>query len=344
MRIAVTAPLYEAVPPPRYGGTERVVGVLTEALVRSGHDVTLFASGDSETDAHLVACCPRSLRLDPEVRDPFAYAMSQFSMVYERASEFDVIHNHTGYAGFPFAEMTHVPSVMTVHGRLDQREHQAVYRRFREHSVVAVSHSQRSYIPDLNWVDVVHNGIDMAKFGFQPDPGDYLIFLGRICPEKRPDRAIAVAEAVGMPLLIAAKVDPVDEVYYETVIAPLIARSHQIQYVGEVDDRERDELLGGAYACLFPIDWPEPFGLTQVESMATGTPVIALRGGSVTEIVEDKVSGFVCDTVEEMIASVGRVSDLDRSQVRQRAVRRFSAETMTSRYETVYEQLIRGRR
>jgi glycosyltransferase involved in cell wall biosynthesis len=343
MRIALTAPPYEAVPPAKYGGAERVVAVLADLLVRHGHEVTLFASGDSCTSARLVPCCPRATRLDPDVRDPFAYAITQFSMVYERANDFDVIHNHTGYAGFPFARATDVPSVLTIHGRLDQREHQTVFRRFAEQPVVAISRSQRSSLPDLNWVDVVHNGIDMTRLRFQPQPGDYLIFLGRICPEKRPDRAIAIAEAAGMQLIIAAKVDPVDQDYYRNAIAPLIKGSSLVEYVGEVDDCQKDDLLGRAYATLFPIDWPEPFGLTQIESMATGTPVIAMRAGSVEEIIENGVTGFVCDSVEEMVVSVGRVGDLERRHCRDHVARHFSGEAMTGGYERVYEALIAAR-
>lgn len=340
MRIALVAPLIEAVPPLLYGGTERVVSVLTEELVRRGHDVTLFASGDSRTSARLVPCSPRGLRLDPEVRDHVAYTVLELGQVYARAREFDIIHNHTDYLAFPFARLTSTPTVTTTHGRLDLPEVQQLYRGFPEQRLVSISNAQRAPLPDANWAATVYNGIDLDHFRFRPEPGDYLVFLGRISPEKRPDRAIEIARDVGMPLVIAAKVDPVDRAYYEQAIAPLIRSSSLVEYVGEVDERAKDELLGGACAYLFPIDWPEPFGLTMVEAMATGTPVVAYRAGAVPEVVVDGVTGFIRDTMRDLIDAVERVPDLDRRACRAHVERMFSPTAMATGYERVYERVL----
>jgi glycosyltransferase involved in cell wall biosynthesis len=295
LRIAVMAPLAESVPPKLYGGTERVVWLITEELVRRGHDVTLFASGDSQTTATLVPICPTGLRLDPEVKDYAAYTLVALSEAYSLAQEFDILHNHTDYLAFGMARLTDTPTVTTTHGRLDLQEVRRFYRLFPEQRLVSISHDQRKWLPEANWVGTVHNGIAIDHFHLRKTPGDYLVFLGRISPEKRPDRAIEIARDVGMKLVIAAKVDSVDQAYYDAAIAPLIrANSGLIEYIGEVNEHEKDEVLGNAYAYLFPIDWPEPFGLTMVEAMATGTPVIASRNGSVPEIVRDGETGFVC--------------------------------------------------
>jgi glycosyltransferase involved in cell wall biosynthesis len=342
MRIAMIAPLIEAVPPPLYGGTERVVSVLTEELVRRGHEVTLFASSDSKTSAELVACCPRGLRLNPDIRDPLAYVLIELGEVYRRAAEFDVIHNHVDYLAFPFARLAATPTVSTAHGRLDLPEVQRVYGVFFEQALVSISDAQRERSPRSNWVATVHNGIDLTNFHFRSDPGDYLVFLGRISPEKRPDRAIEIARDVGMRLLIAAKVDGVDQSYYEHAIAPMIQQCPLVEFIGEVDECEKDELLGGAYAYLFPIDWPEPFGLTMVEAMATGTPVVAYRAGSVPEVVSDGVTGFVCDTFSDMIDAIPRVRTLDRRACRARVEERFSAAAMADGYERVYSAALRS--
>ena len=336
----MVAPLSEAVPPRLYGGTERVISVLTEELVRRGHDVTLFASGDSLTSAQLVACHPTGLRLDPGVRDYAAYTMIELSNVFQRAGEFDLVHNHVDYFGFPFARLTGTPVVTTTHGRLDLREIARVYDAFPEQRLVSISRDQRAWLPRANWTDTVYNGIDIANFHFRATPGDYLVFLGRISPEKRPDRAIEIARDVGMRLVIAAKVDAVDAAYYEHAIAPLIRDNPLIEFVGEVDERQKDELLGGAYAYLFPIDWPEPFGLTMVESMATGTPVIAYRAGSAPEVVVDGVTGFICNTMHAMIEAVPRVLELDRAACRAHAERCFSPSAMASGYERAYERVL----
>ena len=340
MRIAMIAPLIETVPPPLYGGTERVVSVLTEELVRRGHNVTLFATGDSNTAAELVACCPRGLRLDPDVRDTLAYTLIELGEVYRRAAEFDVIHNNVDYLAFPFARLAPTPTVSTTHGRFDLPEVQRVYGVFPEQALVSISHAQRERLPRSNWVATVYNGIDVTNFRFRPDPGDYLVFLGRISPEKRPDRAIEIARDVGMRLIMAAKVDDVDRDYYEHAVAPMIRQSHIVEFVGEVDQRGKEELLGGAYAYLFPIDWPEPFGLTMVEAMATGTPVVAYRAGSVPEVVADGTTGFVCDTFRDMIDAIPRVRSLDRGACRRRVKECFSASAMAHGYERAYASIL----
>jgi glycosyltransferase involved in cell wall biosynthesis len=339
VRIAMVAPLTEPVPPPLYGGTERVISVLTEEMVRRGHDVTLFASGDSKTNAKLHLCCERGLRLDPMARDPIAFTLGEMGEVYKQAAAFDVIHNHNDYLAFPFARLTGTPTVTTTHGRLDLPEVRLIYTSYGDQRLVAISDDQRSWMPDLNWIGTVYNAIDLDTFHFRPERGDYLVFLGRISPEKRPDRAIEIARDVGMKLIVAAKVDPVDQEYYEQAIASLID-SHQdlIEFIGEVNEQEKDELLGGAYAYLFPVDWPEPFGLTMAEAMATGTPVIAYRAGSVPEVVEHGVTGFVCERLSEMIDAVSRVPEIDRHACRARVERLFSPSAMADGYERVYAE------
>jgi glycosyltransferase involved in cell wall biosynthesis len=343
MRIAMIAPLTEAIPPRTYGGTERVVSLLTEEMVRRGHQVTLFASGDSQTDAALVACCPRGLRLDPTVRDVVSYIATQLDQVYRRAEAFDCIHNHIGYLAFPVARHAATSTVTTSHGRFDFPEMQRLCNAFPDAPRVAISDAQRALSPGVNWLATVYNGIRCDEYHLRAEPGDYLVFLGRISPEKRPDRAIEIARDVGMRLVIAAKVDPVDAAYYEQAIAPMIRASPLVEFIGEVDEREKDALLGGAYAYLFPIDWPEPFGLTMVEAMATGTPVIAYRAGSVPEVVVDGVTGFVCDTLHGMIEAVARIPTIDRRACRAHVEAHFSAAAMADGYERVYRTLVEGR-
>lgn len=340
MRIAMVAPIVEAIPPARYGGTERVVSILTEELVRRGHHVTLFASGDSETAATLEPCCPRALNLDPAVRDYFACILAQIDHVYRRADEFDLVHNHQGFVAFPNARTVSTPTLTTTHGRLDLSEVQRVYGCFPEQLLVSVSADQRTWLPRARWFATVYNGIDLTKYRFRPDRGDYLAFLGRVCPEKGPDRAIRIAREVGMRLVIAGKVYPTDQAYYDQAIAPMVASDPRIDYVGEVDDAGKDQLLGGAFAYLFPIDWPEPFGLTMAEAMATGTPVVASRGGSVPEVVRDGVTGFVCDSPSDMVAAIARVSELDRQACRERVEQRFSTAAMVDGYEAAYAALL----
>jgi glycosyltransferase involved in cell wall biosynthesis len=340
MRIAMIAPLMESVPPTLYGGTERVVSILTETLVRRGHQVTLFASGDSITRAKLVSCSRHALRLDPAVRDPQAFTIAQLGEVYQQAASFDIVHNHNDYYAFPAARMASTPTVTTTHGRLDLPEYHRVYEAFREQPLVSISHAQRAPVPDVNWVATVYNGIEIDNYHFRPERGDYLLFLGRISPEKRPDRAIEIARDVGMRLVIAAKVDAVDRDYYEHAIKRQIDSSSLIEFVGEVNDQEKDALLGGAYAYLFPIDWPEPFGLTMVEAMATGTPVIATSVGSVEEVVVDGVTGFICRRFHDMVDAVERVDSIDRSACRAHVERHFSPDVMAAGYESVYRRLV----
>ncbi|HLF78068.1 MAG TPA: glycosyltransferase family 4 protein [Dehalococcoidia bacterium] len=332
----MVAPLIEAIPPSLYGGTERVVSALTEELVRRGHDVTLFASGDSATKAELVACRPRSLRLSGDGFLANAATLCELAEAYARADEFDLIHNHVDWLAFPFARLMGCPTVTTTHGRLDLPEIVSTYSLFPEQSLVSISEAQRRSLPTANWEGTVHNGVDIEKLKFRPDPGKYLVFLGRFSPEKRPDRAIKVAESVGMRLVLAAKVDPADREYYEEVVAPLIHDSSYAEYIGEVNDREKDELLGGAFACLFPVDWPEPFGLTMVEAMATGTPVVAWHCGSVAEVVRDGTTGFVCESLEDMASALGHVTDLNRSDCRSHVEQHFSVKAMADGYERVY--------
>jgi len=342
MRIAQIAPLYESVPPNLYGGTERVVYNLTEELVRRGHDVVLFASGDSETTGELVPCCERGLRLDGTVKDFHAYTMIQLAMVYDRAEEFDLIHNHVDYFAFPFARLTRTPTVTTMHGRLDLQEVRRVNAVFREHPLISISDAQRLSLADANWIATVHNAIDPGQFTFRREPGRYLAFLGRIAIEKRPDRAIDIARAVKMPLRIAAKIDPADRDYYEHAIRPLMDND-LVEFVGEIDEKSKDDFLGNAYAYLFPIDWPEPFGITMIEAMATGTPVIAMNCGSVPEVVADGVTGYVCRDVGEMIASVPRISEISREACRQHVEKHFSRAAMAEKYEQAYQRVLRQR-
>lgn len=343
MRIAQVAPLIESVPPQLYGGTERVVSALTEELVARGHDITLFASGDSVTSARLVPCAERSLRLDGSARDHLAFTTMELAEVFDRAGDFDVIHNHADYFAFPFARQSRTPVVTTTHGRLDLPETQRVYRYFRDASLISISNAQRAPLPDLNWLRTVYNGIDMNRFHLRREPGKYLTFLGRISPEKRPDRAIDVARALDMPLKIAAKVDDVDREYFESAIKPQLAHP-LIEFVGELGDADKDEFLGNAFAYLFPIDWPEPFGLTMVEAMACGTPVIAMNCGSVPEVVADGVSGFVCDSLRDFMDAVPKAASLDRAACRTYAEARFSAAAMADGYEDVYRRLACRRR
>ena len=337
MRIAMIAPLIESVPPQRYGGTERVVSVLTEEMVRRGHEVTLFASGDSRTSARLVACNDAPLRTSPPDTDTIAHALIEMNEVYGRADEFDLIHNHNDYLAFSFARASSTPTVTTAHGRLDLPEVRRTYGYFAEQRLIAISHDQRTWLPQARWVGTVHNPIDVDHYHLHSHPGDYLVFLGRICPEKRPDRAIEIARDTGMRLVIAAKVDRVDQNYYDYAIKPMIERNRGlVEFIGEVGEHEKDDLLGGAWAYLFPVDWPEPFGLTMAEAMATGTPVIATGLGSVPEVVAHGETGFVCDTLAGMIDAVGRIGEIDRRACREHILDLCSPATIAADYERVY--------
>jgi glycosyltransferase involved in cell wall biosynthesis len=340
LKIAMVAPLIEPVPPSLYGGTERVVSVLTEELVRRGHDVTLFASGDSKTSATLFPCCERGLRLDKTAKDYVAHTLFGCGEAYVRAADFDFIHNHNDYIAFPFARMALTPTVTTVHGRLDLPEVKRIYDAFPEQRLVSISNDQQSWLPNGRWIETVYNGIDIENYHFKDEGGDYLVFLGRIAPEKRVDRAIEIARDVDMRLIIAAKVDQVDRDYYENAMRPLIERNARvIEYIGEVNEQEKDQLLGGAYAYLFPVDWPEPFGLTMAEAMATGTPVIASHAGSVPEVVVDGETGFICRSFSAMVQAVGRIGEIDRRACRAHVERNFSPAAMADGYERVYAQV-----
>jgi glycosyltransferase involved in cell wall biosynthesis len=339
MRIAQVAPLFERVPPETYGGTERVVAYLTDALVALGHQVTLFASGDSKTTANLVAVRPRAMRLDPACQDPLADHIVMIDRVAGMAPIFDVVHFHCGYLHFPVARTMSVPHVTTLHGRLDVPDLWPLFRHFHDVPVVSISDKQRCPIQGAAWQRTVYHGLDPALLTFQPAPGDYLVFLGRIAPDKRPDRAIEIARASGVPLKIAAKVDAADTKYFAEVVEPLLA-TDGVEYLGEVSEREKGALLGGARALLFPIDWPEPFGMVVIEALACGTPVIAWNHGSVPELIDHDQTGFIVNTIEDAVKAVARTTDLDRRRCRQVFEQRFTADRMARDYLAVYEGLL----
>ncbi|GBD37976.1 N-acetyl-alpha-D-glucosaminyl L-malate synthase [bacterium HR37] len=339
MKIAQVAPLFESVPPKYYGGTERVVSYLTEELVRQGHEVTLFASGDSVTKAHLIAPCRRSLRLDKNCVDQLAHHILMLEMVFKQAHRFDIIHFHIDYLHFPLSRRHNIPHVTTLHGRLDIPDLVPLYREFGEMPVVSISNSQREPLPWLNWRGTVYHGLPEDLYTFREEHGKYLAFLGRIAPEKRVDRAIEIAKRTGIPLKIAAKVDKVDKEYFETVVQPLL-RDPLIEYLGEIGDGEKNEFLGNAYALLFPIDWPEPFGLVMIEAMACGTPVIAYRRGSVPEVLEEGVTGFIVQGLEDAVEAVYKVRNINRRRCREVFEERFSATRMTRDYLNIYKQLL----
>jgi glycosyltransferase involved in cell wall biosynthesis len=339
LRIAQVAPLYESVPPKLYGGTERIVSYLTEELVRQGHDVTLFASGDSVTKARLVAPCSRSLRLDPGCIDPLAHHLVLVEEVFRRAEEFDILHFHIDYLHFPVSRRSPVPHVTTLHGRLDLPDLVPLYREFRGMPVTSISNAQRAPLPWLNWRGTVHHGLPADLHCGLDGPGDYLAFLGRVSPEKGLERAIEIARRARLPLRIAAKVDRADIPYHEEVIKPLFAQPH-VDFVGEIGEEEKRGFLGNARALLFPIDWPEPFGLVMIEAMACGTPIVAFRRGSVPEIMTEGETGFVCSTVEEAVAAVERLPEISRRGCRQAFERRFTATRMAREYVSIYRRQI----
>jgi glycosyltransferase involved in cell wall biosynthesis len=340
MKIAQIAPLAECCPPRLYGGTERIVSHLTEELVRQGHDVTLFASGDSKTSAELVACSDMALRLNPAVKDAIPYHMVMLEEVCRRAHAFDVLHFHIDLLHFPLIRHLAKPTLTTLHGRLDLPDLLPFYRAFPKIPLVSISHEQRRPMPPVNWVGTVHHGLPRDRFAFTRNPqGGYLAFLGRISPEKRPDRAIAIAAQAGLPLKMAAKVDKVDQAYWDEVIAPLVAAHPNVSFIGEIGDDEKADFLGNARALLFPIDWPEPFGLVMIEAMACGTPVVAFRSGSVPEIIDDGVSGYIVDTVDQAIDAVRRIDGLDRARVRATFLERFTVERMARDYGEIYRKL-----
>ena len=339
MRIAQVAPLYECVPPKFYGGTERIVSYLTEELVRQGHEVTLFASGDSMTSARLIAACKESLRLNPQVIDPLAHHMILLEEVFRRKHEFDIIHFHIDYLHFPLSRRERVPNVTTLHGRLDLPDLLPLYDVYRDMPLISISNAQRRPLPGVNWRATVYHGMPADCLLPGTGEGNYLAFLGRISPEKGLEDAITVAKRVGMPLKIAAKIDRVDRDYFEKVIKSQL--NHElIEYIGEIGYAEKGEFLGNAAALLFPIQWPEPFGLVMIEAMACGTPVIAYDRGSVPEVIEDGMNGYIVHDVDEAVAAVGKLGGLDRARCRERFEQRFTANRMAKDYVTVYEQLL----
>jgi glycosyltransferase involved in cell wall biosynthesis len=340
MKIAQIAPLSESVPPRLYGGTERVVSNLTEELVRQGHEVTLFASGDSQTAAELVACTEVALRLNPKVKDHAPYHLMMLDQVRRRADEFDVLHFHIDLLQFPLIRDFADRTVTTLHGRLDLPDLYPFYEAFPEIPLVSISDHQRLPMPPVNWVGCVHHGVPTGLLPFSAQGGEgYLAFLGRISPEKRPDRAIEIAVRAGLPLKIAAKIDAVDREYWNSTIAPLVERHPNVEYVGEINERQKGAFLGNARALLFPIDWPEPFGLVMIEAMACGTPVVAFRAASVPEVIEDGVSGFIVRDIDQAVAAVSRLGELDRVAIRAAFDRRFSVQRMARDYLEIYRSL-----
>jgi glycosyltransferase involved in cell wall biosynthesis len=334
MKIAQIAPLHVEVPPLKYGGTERVMYNLIEALVQLGHDVTLFASGDSRTSARLVAPIEKAFGFDPK-NDACAHHLAMLSDIYQRADEFDVIHSHLDYYTLPFTRWTRTPSVLTLHGRLDLPHTARILGAFPEANYVSISDSQRRPVPDVKWLATVHHGVDVDSFRFYPDPGDYLVFVGRISPEKGPERAIEIAKRAGIPLKIAAKVDPVDQEFFQQRVEPLLDHP-LIEYLGTVDEMRKRELMGGALALLLPICWDEPFGMVFIEALACGTPVLTCPRGSVPELIDQGITGFAYPTDEELVAAVAKVRSLSREVCREVALRRFDIHRMALEYVNVY--------
>ncbi len=343
MRIAQVAPLAEQVPPPGYGGIELVVSHLTDELVRRGHDVTLFASGDSQTLARLESVTPKALRLNRTINEPAVYELLQLKGILEQAEKFDVIHFHTGFTALPWAELLKTAVVHTLHGRFTEHNHK-LFSQYSEQCYISISNAQREFAPELNYISTVYNGINLQNYPFhaKPLPSFYLAFLGRISPEKGPQQAIEIARAVGWPLKMAGKVDAVDEDFFKQEIEPQID-GKQIQYLGEVTHAEKVELIANAAVTLFPITWSEPFGLVMIESMCTGTPVIGMNLGSVPEVIVHGKTGFICQTIEEMIAAIPKALELDRQACRDHVVDNFSITQMVNGYESAYQQVIAER-
>src|SRR5580658_10467614 len=341
MRIAQVAPLYESVPPKLYGGTERVVSYLTEELMRLGHDVTLFASGDSETTARLVPACPRALWRDPNCRETLPHHVRLMELVFHEARKFDVIHFHGDYLHFPLLRRHATPGVTTLHGRVHLHDLQPLFDEFRKTPLVSISDSQRRPLPEANWQATVYHGLPRDLHTFGQRAGDYLLFIGRISPEKRLDRAIEIARRTGRQLKAAAKIYDEDRAYYQNSIEPILSDSKSfVEFIGEVGGEDKDQLIGNACALVFPIDWPEPFGLVMIEALACGTPVIAWDNGSVPEVLTDAETGFVVDTMDEAVKAVGRVARLSRHACRRAFEQRFDATRMAQNYVEVYSRLI----
>jgi glycosyltransferase involved in cell wall biosynthesis len=341
MKIAQISPLMESVPPQLYGGTERVVSYLTEELVRQGHDVTLFASADSVTSAHLVPCAPNALRLISDARDPLPYHVKMLDEVRRRADEFDVLHFHIDLLHYLMIDGFAHRTLTTLHGRLDIADYCAFYAAFPKVPLVSISRDQRQPMPPVNWVGCVHHGLPRDLLSFEPrSEGDYLAFLGRISPEKRPDRAIEIAVRAGRRLRIAAKIDDVDRDYWEHEIEPLVRAHANVEFIGEIGEADKSGFLGNAAALLFPIDWCEPFGLVMIEAMACGTPVIAWRSGSVPEVIDEAKTGFTVRSIDEAVEVVERAAHLDRHRIRRIFERRFTADRMARDYVAIYRRLL----
>jgi glycosyltransferase involved in cell wall biosynthesis len=341
MRIAQVAPLTEAIPPKLYGGTERVVHWLTEELVALGHDVTLFASGDSHTSAKLDAIWPLALRLDGSIRDPNALHMTMLERVRRQSDQFDIIHFHLDYYPFSLFSRQPTPFVTTLHGRLDLPEHQPVFETFSSAPVISISNAQRRPVPNAGWVRTIHHGLPEKLLVPQPIKPHYFAFLGRIAPEKRVDRAMAIARQCGVPLKIAAKVDKVDQDYFDEQIRPHID-GKAVEYIGEINDEQKAAFLSGAIVLLVPIDWPEPFGLVMIEAMACGTPVIAYNRGSVPEVIDEGLTGFIVEDEMSAVGAVHRLPHLSRENIRKRFEQRFTARRMAHDYLDVYRELMNG--
>lgn len=342
MKIAQVAPLIESVPPVLYGGTERIVSYLTEELVSLGHNVTLYASGDSQTSARLKPMCPRALRLDDTYQDPLSHHIVMLQKVFQESEHYDIIHFHTDYLHFSLARFSQVPHITTLHGRLDIPDLKPVYREFFEMPVISISDSQRKPLPEANWQATIYNGIPGDLLKFHPEPGKYFAFIGRISPEKGIEEAIEIAIRFGMEIRIAAKIDPLDNSYFNEKIKPLI--SHPlVNFIGEIGDKEKNSFLGNAYALLFPIQWPEPFGLVMIESMACGTPVIAYRRGSVTEVIRNEVTGFIVEDIEGAVNAAHRIGMINRSSCRKVFDECFSASRMTQGYVNAYKECINSK-
>ncbi|MEX0684853.1 MAG: glycosyltransferase family 4 protein [Balneolales bacterium] len=338
MRIAQVAPLYESVPPPSYGGTERIVSYLTEELVRQGHEVTLFASGDSKTKAKLIAPCEKSLR-SVKADDPLAHHMVELKMVQDHILDFDIIHYHIDYLHYPFSRFSKTPHVTTMHWRLDQPDLERLYQVFSDIPVISISDAQRKPQPHINWISTVYHGFPQNNFPYVPEKGDYLAFMSRLAPVKRVDRAIKIAKKTGIKLKIAGNINPEDETYFNNHVAwqlddPLV------EYVGSVGDEQKAEFLGNALCMLFPIDWPEPFGMVMAEAMACGTPVIAFNKGSVEELIKPGINGFVVNTIEEAVDAVHKLDQINRSACRNYFEENFQVTHMANQYVKAYEQVI----
>ena len=339
LRIAQIAPLYERVPPKLYGGTERVIAWLSEELVRRGHEVTLFATADSTAQVPIEAPFTNALRLAGLERLGPAYHMPLLTAVHDQADRFDVIHSHLELLSFPFSHFSPVPMVFTMHGRVDLEALRPTYRRYSNLPLISISHSQRDSLSDMNWVDTIYHGLPRELFRFNPVGGEYLAFLGRLSPEKRPDLAIEVARRAGIPLKIAAKIDRTNNVYFETLIKPLLA-SPGVEYVGEINEEQKQDFLGNALALILPIDWPEPFGLVMIEALACGTPVIARPFGSVPEIIQDRINGMIAPDIDGLVNAVDQASTLSRQACRAAFEMRFTVDLMATHYEEVYYRLL----